>query len=222
MNFIHFIPHVNRPDLTVLALNSVPALWKNTLLIDNSDNCSLAAYVAKHINFHFAIIRPPVPLTTAQTYNWMRLIAINKNTDFITFMHNDCQLLTEGGDELLLESATAAFFNNDNKVGWVHQDEDHNHDLFCAYKTEMLQDVGEWDWLCCPFYHLDIDYMRRGRRNGWTIERASGVLCKHHNDASSTIKSSKLRGLINPFYFRVSKHLMRIKWVDLNGDWSRL
>ncbi len=115
MNFIHFIPHVNRPDLTVLALNSVPALWKNTLLIDNSDNCSLAAYVAKHINFHFAIIRPPVPLTTAQIYNWMRLIAINKNTDFMTFMHNDCQLLTEGGDKLLLESATAAFSNKYKK-----------------------------------------------------------------------------------------------------------
>ena len=105
MKFIHFIPHVNRPDLTLSALKSVPNLWPNTLLIDNSDDGSLAEYIGQNIEFGFMLIRPPVPLTTAQTYNWMRFIAINENTDFITFMHNDCEVMTENGDNILLEAA---------------------------------------------------------------------------------------------------------------------
>jgi hypothetical protein len=222
MKFIHFIPHVNRPDLTLSALKSVPNLWPNTLLIDNSDDGSLAEYIGQNIEFGFMLIRPPVPLTTAQTYNWMRFIAINENTDFITFMHNDCEVMTENGDNILLEAAKLSFSDTSKKIGWVHQDANENEDLFCAYKTEMLSDVGEWDWLCCPFYHLDIDYMKRVRKNGWTIQKTPGILCKHHNNASSTIKSNKLRGLINPYYFGVSETLMHIKWSKLNGDWSNL
>lgn len=222
MKFLHFIPHVNRPDLTLLAIKSVPNLWENTILIDNSDDGSLAPYIGSQLEFGFTVIRPPVPLTTAQTYNWMKFIAIDQQTDFITFMHNDCEVITTDGDKMLIDQAISSFSDNNNKIGWIHQDANENEDLFCAYKTEMLLDVGDWDWLCFPFYHLDIDYMRRVRKNGWTISKTPGILCKHHSGASSTIKSSKLRGLINPYYFNVSENLMNIKWSKLNGDWSNL
>lgn len=222
MKYIHFIPYVNRPDLTILALNSIPNLWENTLLVDNSDNGNLAEEIGPHFDFGFTVVRPPVPLTTAQTYNWMRFIAIDQKTDFITFMHNDCEVITKDGDNLLLDAAASSFSDETQKIGWVHQDANENEDLFCAYKTEMLADVGDWDWLCCPFYFLDIDYMKRVRRNGWTIQRTPGIMCKHHSDASSTIKSSKLRGLINPYYFSVSDNLINIKWNKLGGDWSNL
>jgi GT2 family glycosyltransferase len=86
----------------------------------------------------------------------------------------------------------------------------------------MLSDVGEWDWLCCPFYFLDIDFMKRVRKRGWTIAKTPGIMCRHHSDASSTIKSDKLRGLINPYYFSVSQNLMDFKWTRLDGDWSNL
>jgi hypothetical protein len=221
MKYLHFIPYVNRLDLTLLAIKSVPNFWSNTIFIDNSTEGSLQNLLAQEINFNFKVIKPPVPLTTAQTYNWIRKIAIEQDTDFITFMHNDCEVLTPEGDSLLLKNA-ARFFTDDSKTGWVHQDANENEDLFCAYRTSMLLDVGEWDWLCCPFYFLDIDFMRRVRSHGWTIEKTSGIMCRHHSDASSTIKSDKLRGLINPYYFSVSQNLMDFKWTRLGGDWSNL
>lgn len=222
MKTLHFIPHVNRPDLTLCAIKSVPALWQHTIIIDNSEDNLLKDLISTKIDQHINIVKPPVPLTTAQTYNWIRSIAISEKTDLVTFMHNDCEVITPDGDKKLLENAVMSFDLRDTKIGWVHQDANENEDLFCAYKTEMLMDVGEWDWLCCPFYYLDIDYMRRVRNKGWTIQKTPGILCKHHSDASSTIKSSKLRGLINPYYFGVSQTLMNIKWTRLDGDWSNL
>ena len=222
MKTLHFIPHVNRPDLTIGAIKSVPSLWKHTIVIDNSNNDELSKQISKEINQLITIKKPPVPLTTAQTYNWIRSISIEEKTDFITFMHNDCEVITHNGDVLLVEAAKTAFTDTTKKIGWIHQDANENEDLFCAYKTEMLEDVGEWDWLCFPFYFLDIDYMRRVKNRGWTIQKTSGILCEHHSGASSTIKSSKLRSFINPYYFSISQTLMNIKWSKLNGDWSNL
>ena len=221
MKFLHFIPHVNRFDLTLLAIKSVPNFWSNTIFIDNSQEGSLQNLLAQEINFNFSVLKPPVPLTTAQTYNWMRKIAIEQQTDFMCFMHNDCEVLTTEGDLLLLENAKKSF-TNQSKIGWIFQDAHDHEDLFCAYKTEMLIDVGEWDWLCFPFYYLDIDFSRRVKKNGWTLQRTPGIMCRHHGDASSTIKSDKLRGLINPYYFSVSQNLMDFKWTKLDGDWSNL
>jgi GT2 family glycosyltransferase len=222
MNYIHFIPHVNRPDLTILALKSIPNLWENTILIDNSDTRSLAEEIGTEINFGFTVVIPPVPQTTAQTYNWMRFVAIEQKTDFVTFMHNDCEVKTPNGDKFLIEKAESLFSDDTQKIGWVHHDSDRNEDLFCAYKTEMLQDVGEWDWLCFPFYYLDIDYMQRVRKKGWTISRTPGIMCEHHNVGSSTIKSSKLRDFANAYYFNSSDAMFKIKWQHYHGDWSNL
>lgn len=222
MKFLHFIPHVNRTDLTLKAINSVPNLWHSTILIDNTDNQSLEQEIGKVIDPSITIMTPSVPLNTAQTYNWMRSIGIRANTDFITFMHNDCEVLTPQGDQIFVDTAIKLFNESNQKIGWIYHDSEIHEDLFCAYKTEMLLDVGGWDWLACPFYYLDIDFSQRVKKAGWTIQKTPGILCKHHSDASSTIKSDKLRGLINPYYFGVSQTLMDIKWSKLGGDWSNL
>jgi hypothetical protein len=221
VKFIHFIPHVNRPDLTILALNSVKNLWENTIVINNS-NENLKETLDSSLSYNFNVLEPSVPLTTAQTYNLIRKIGIKKETDFITFMHNDCELITKDGDILFLEKAKEKFIDTETRVGWLYHDATENEDLFCAYRTDMLKDVGEWDWLSFPFYFLDIDFRRRVEKNAWTLEKVEGILCKHHSDASSTIKSDKLRNFINPYYFSVSSALMSIKWDKLDGDWSQL
>jgi hypothetical protein len=227
MNYLHFIPHVNRIDLTSIALNSVKNLWDRTIIIDNSNNSKEILSLFDYHNFQFNILKPPVPLTTAQTYNLMRLIAIEQSVDFITFMHNDCEILTQNGDLMLIEESNEQFSNPFNRVGFINynntdSEQKHmNDDLFCSYNTNMLQDVGEWDWLCCPFYFLDNDYMRRMSVNGWKSYSMENLYCKHHN-ASSTIKADKLRKLINPIYFDVSKELMKIKWLEYNGNWDNL
>lgn len=219
MKFLHFIPHVNRIDLTALALNSCKNLWNDTILIDNTANNTLKEQLSSIINFDFNIISPSVPLTTAQTYNYIRNIAIKEKTDFISFMHNDCEILSENGDLELITKSKEIFKNKESKIGWLHHANKENEDLFCTYKTDMLIDVGEWDWLCFPFYYLDIDFIKRVRSKGWTIQSIDSVKCKHHNNASNTIKSDKLRAMINPYYFGISETFMNIKWNQYNGYW---
>jgi len=227
MNYLHFIPHVNRIDLTSIALNSVRNLWSSTVIIDNSSNSDEVISLSDKYNFQFNVLKPPVPLTTAQTYNLIRLIAIEKQLNFITFMHNDCEVLTENGDLMLVEEANEQFSNVFNRIGFINynnvnsEQQRTNDDLFCAYKTDMLKDVGEWDWLCCPFYFLDNDYMRRMTIKQWRSYSMENLQCKHHNSCS-TVKSDKLRKLINPAYFNVSKELMNIKWIDCDGNWDNL
>lgn len=222
MHYLHFVPHVNRPDLTLTALRSVPKLWHKTIIIDNSIDHELQNLIETEIPVKIKIIKPSVPLTTAQTYNLIRKTAIQQHTDFITFMHNDCEVITPNGDRMLVDEAVKIFGDNTSKIGWIHQDASENEDLFCAYKTRMLTDVGEWDWLCFPFYYLDIDYIERVKRAGWTIQKTDGILCKHHSNASSTIKSDKLRNFINPLYFQVSQQLINVKWNKFDGDWKNI
>lgn len=225
MNYLHFIPHVNRIDLTSIALNSVKNILHKTIVIDNSNDSSLSNFISKNNSFH--ILKPPVPLNTAQTFNLMRKIALEKKLDFITFMHNDCEVLTNYGDLMLVDCAMTLFSDNTNKIGFINynnlsSDKQMNDDLFCAYRTDMLKDVGEWDWLCFPFYFLDNDYFKRMNQKGWKTFTIENLTCKHHSDAASTIKSDKIRKLINPYFYIASEQLMNIKWHDYNGDWSNL
>jgi hypothetical protein len=218
MKYKHFIPHVNREDLTLKAVNSVSNLWEVTHIIDNTedDRICLKDFLYKNTGFEFNILKPPVSLTTAQTYNWMRKIAIEQNLDFIMFMHNDCEILEQDGDISLLNKSIE-LYSEDNKIGAVTI----CHDLFCSYSTKMLKDVGEWDYLCMPFYHLDIDFGLRFDKRGWKSFNIKMPFL-HHNNASSTIKSNKLRGFVNEYYFVMSESLKNIKWNKYSGDWNNL
>lgn len=225
MNYLHFIPHVNRIDLTSIALNSVKNILDRTIVIDNSHNSELSTLSSKKNKFH--ILTPPVPLTTAQTFNLMRRIAIEQNLDFITFMHNDCEVLTQNGDLMLIDCAKNLFSNNTNNIGFIHynntiSDKRMNDDLFCAYKTDMLKNVGEWDWICFPFYFLDTDYFARMNEKEWKTFTIENLECKHQSGSSSTTKSDKLRWLCNPYFYMISEQLMNIKWKDYHGNWDNL
>jgi len=226
MNYLHFIPHVNRIDLTSIALNSVKNIWDRTIIIDNSNDITFGNNICNTYQFEFNIIKPIVPLNTAQTYNMMRIIGIQQNMDFISFMHNDCEVLTENGDLLLINHAIEQFSETNNKIGLVNyntstSENKGNDDLFCAYRTDMLKDVGEWDWLCFPFYFLDIDYFKRMNQKGWKTFTIKNLHCKHHN-LCSTVKSDKVRWLSNPYFYVASDQLMNIKWNDYDGNWDNL
>jgi hypothetical protein len=220
MKYINFIPCVNRFDLLTKAIKSVPNTWNNIRIIDNSEN-NLKDYLKKEIGFDFTVLEPPVPLTTAQTYNWIRKMAIKEELDYLMFMHNDSEVLTENGDLKLIEASEEEYSKQDSKVGAIHHNNDWDRDVFITYSVKMLKDIGEWDWLCMPFYWLDIDFNRRFEKHGWTFKTID-VLCEHHCNASATIKSDKLRGLINGYYYSVSEVLMKIKWSRYSGDWRNL
>ena len=78
-----FIPYVNRLDLLQKAIASVPRrLTTEPLVINNSDS---PLTVPCHI------VIPPVPLTFAQTQNFMLKIAIDRHVPFYLFMHSDAE-----------------------------------------------------------------------------------------------------------------------------------
>jgi len=218
MKYLNFIPCVNRFDLLVKAIKSVPNTWDHIRIIDNSDD-DLKSYLKNELGFDFNTSKPSVPLTTAQTYNWIRKIAIQEELDYLMFMHNDTEVLTKDGDLRLIEASEEEYSKQDSKIGAFHHCSNSDPDVFITYSLKMLKEIGEWDWLCMPFYWLDIDFNYRVKKYGWSFKQIN-VECEHNN--SQTFKSNKLRSLINPYYWSVSEHLMRLKWTEHDGDWRNL
>lgn len=189
-NYLHFIAHVNRLDLTIKCLKSCKNLWANTIIVDNSSTPSVKESIRKNTGFDFNVIIPSVPLNTAQTYNLFTKIASEKHCDFFTYIHNDAEIVTKNGDLILIEKANNLLLNN--RIGMIAY-KSGNDDLFCAYKTEAVLDIGGWDDICFPFYYLDIDFIDRLIFHQWQIHYMEEIEVLHHNDASSTIKSDNRR-----------------------------
>lgn len=201
MKFAHFIPHVNRPDLTARALQSTLGTIAEgqTIILDNSADGEI---VRDYVLWGVEIYRATVPLTTAQTMNWIRAIAIENEFDVFGFQHNDGEPPATTIDELYRIASART-----EPWGLLFS----NYDVCCVFNTAAVSAVGEWDWLRFPFYHLDNDYYHRLRLAGYpTIE--TGLPCQHHNDASNTIKSDPKRRLVNDFYFPASAQLLHHKW----------
>lgn len=203
MKFGHFIPHVNRLDLTEIALKSLKGTVaeKNTIVIDNSPEQEFRTS-NKEWDIPLTVYCPDVPLTTAQTMNLMRKQAIRRGWDCFGFQHNDGEPYEGTVDKLYEMAAVRA-----EPWGALFS----TYDVCCVFNTTAVKEVGEWDWLRFPFYHLDNDYYHRLRLAGYpTIE--TGLGCMHHSGASSTIKSDSERYKVNAFYFPVSERLLLDKW----------
>lgn len=210
----HFIPFVNRPDLLERALRpwaSVPEfrVW----VIDNSAGSDTVAYnrELEEVLADFpsvAMRRPHVPLTTAQTMNFIRALALQWDLDVVGFQHNDGEI-SDQGIRLLYATAEQKLAANE-PWGALFT----NYDVCCLFNVQALRVVGEWDWLRFPFYHLDNDYYHRLRLAGFpTID--TGIPCLHHNEASNTIKADATRQYVNRLTFPISEQMLREKWGTL-------
>jgi hypothetical protein len=206
MKYKHFIPHVNNPHLTRLALNSVKdELGENVVIIDNSED--LEIYNDKE-NWLPAKVRvPSQPLTTAQTMNWIRQMSIDENLDVFGFQHNDGEPPIETV-KTLYDIAEKHVQIND-RLGIVFG----AYDIICIFSVKAVKEVGKWDWLYFPFYHLDNDYYERMKQMNYMIVSLE-LECKHHNDASSTIKTDERRKRYNDLHHPISEQLLREKWDD--------
>ncbi len=200
MKFLHFIPHVNRLDLTKKAIASVRGTVADGKLIV-IDNSNTAECVTSCIH---EALRPSVPLTTAQTMNWMRKIAIMEDLDCFGFQHNDGE---PGPGTIDTLYAIAEARSEPWGVLFTH------YDVCCVFNVEAVKAVGEWDWLRFPFYFLDNDYYRRLEAAGYPCIQ-TGLPCAHHNDASNTIKADETRKLVNSHFFPVSEQLYKLKWNE--------
>lgn len=201
----HFITHVNNIDLTLLAFNSIKNksdLKDKILIIDNSEEKELTNHLDKFKEAK--IIYATQPLTTAQTMNWMREIAIQENLDIISWQHNDAEPLNDTVEKSYELANT--YIENKKSFGVIFT----NYDTFCIFSVEALKIVGKWDWVLFPFYYLDNDYYYRLENNGFEIINTN-LACIHHNGSSNTMKVDYLRKLNHDFTDHISLKLITLK-----------
>jgi hypothetical protein len=194
-----FIPFVNRRDLLEKAVRSAqfPAVEVNVL--DNSNGPSIGIPGAR-----FIYRRPTVPLTAAQTLNWMQQIA-SADADygeFYFFMHNDTEA-APGTIQKLYEMAMRKCEHGD-KWGVIFT----LYDTLAAFNTAAFNEVGEWD-TNLPQYFTDNDMYRRMTLAGY--ELAESCLPVKH-EGSQTINSDPMRKRVNNITFPIYTRYYAAKW----------
>ena len=144
----------------------------------------------------------------------MRDYALKNDYDYYCFMHNDGEI----GDDTafrLLEKADELISKNVKwSVIFTH------YDVFCAYSSRCVKEIGEWGDLSWPKaqqtgYYLDNDYYRRMELSLYrTIQlENTNVL---HNEASNTIKNKDELALWESQRKDVENHYIQ-KWGGLGG-----
>jgi hypothetical protein len=193
-----FIPYVNRVDLLDAAIESATGPGREVFVIDNSGKALRHEKYAR-------VLTPSVPLTFAQTQNWMLKISAERFNPFYLFMHSDAEA-GEGTVEKLIEMARS----RTDKWGAIFT----AYDALAAFNVEAMQAIGGWDTFL-EWYHSDTDVYRRLRLAGYpTLE--SNLPVKH--TPSSTLNSDpEIAKRVNlMFPCRVAYY--RAKWGGDSGS----
>jgi hypothetical protein len=155
---------------------------------------------------YFSITKPCVPLTTAQTMNFMLHSADKLVKDFFTWIHSDGEVT---GDSMRLINYVNQMPKGTN-WGAVFT----RYDVYCAFNVDACKVTGDWDWLRFPYYFLDNDYYYRLRQLGFPLINIGGDDVLHNNNASNTIKNDSLRNEINKLLFPVQQTLLNQKYPN--------
>ena len=202
MNYVHGIFVVNRPDLLELALHSVRPFWPFAFILDNSPG----GHIGMDNSWPIPVIRPSVPLSYAQSMNYLFQIAGSKGADVFGVQHNDAEA-PEGGAEQFLGVVSTAFASA-RKWAAVFT----HYDIISAYNIQAVRAIGEWDsHFPQPNYHVDVDWFHRARTQGYELIE-SHVPVKHHGGSSNTIKADPALARINSITFGMNEVYYAQKW----------
>jgi hypothetical protein len=197
-----WIPFVNRRDLLAKAIASAADLHSCLTIIDNSQE-GLEGDAGWP-----PIIRPPVPLSCSQTFNFIMRMTRQLGAHICIWMHNDaeagegvCAGLLEEARRLTAESRKWA-------VLWTF------YDTLSALNTLATDDVGEWD-TNLPQYFCDDDYYRRVRLAGWECIDTGLTNVKHAG--SATINNDPWLKTINDATFHLYRGYYIRKWGGESG-----
>jgi hypothetical protein len=195
------IPFVNRPDLLRDAVNSVEPIWGNTVIIDNSDEG------LDPLAWPVEVLKPPVPLSASQSFNWLRKRAIDAGNYAWGFLHNDA-VAGEGTAEKFV-----AFIENlqkeNRKWGIAYS----YYDTFAFFSTAMEIAKGPWD-TTLPQYFVDNDARRRSELAGFeTVESHLPVA----HVGSQTINSDDEWKLKNSITFPLYEFYYQKRWGGSPG-----
>ena len=201
MQFIHGIPVVNHPELLDLAVRSVEPLWAEVFILDNSE----AGWIGASRNWPVRVVRPSVPLSVAQSMNFLHRLAREAGADVFFFQHNDAE--AEPGSACRFLQVVATLWHGDRRWAAALT----RYDTLAAFRVAAVDDVGPWDTsFPQPNYHIDDDWFRRARLMGYEIV-PTGIPVVHHQ-ASSTLKGSADRRRVNRLTFPMNKEYYRQKW----------
>src|ERR1700722_2242506 len=129
-----YIPYVNRPELLKRAVDSVPELWHDLTIVDNSDYG-----VDTELPNSVDIFTPPVPLSFTQSQNYFFKDAKRRGCNFILWLHNDCEL--PQGAALQMIERVRSLYTEGRKWGVAFS----FYDIFSAVNLEMVDEVGGYD-----------------------------------------------------------------------------
>jgi hypothetical protein len=179
-----FIPVVNNFHLLEKAINSVPDGIFDDYFIFNNSNGKIPIDVK-----HFKVIDRFGRLTFRQTQNAMREYAMIHNYDYYCFMHNDGEITDDSAERLI--KLADELINSESKWSVIFT----NYDVFCAYSTDCVKNIGKWgDDLWSKYqqsgYYLDCDYYRRMKLSEFEIHQLENTNVLH-NEPSNTIKDEK-------------------------------
>ena len=204
LRYLFAIPVVNRPDLLARALQSVPALWPHAVIVDNTADGLEAT------DWPVRVDRPSVPLSVAQTVNYLRKITLRDGLSALLYMHNDAEAQADTGERFVefVDSLCAA----DRRWGIVFT----QYDTLVAFSAAMLREVGEWD-VVLPQYFADNDYYRRAKFAGFEIVE-SGLPVEHNRGGSNTIRSDPRLDYLNGVTFQLYERYYAAKWGGRPGQ----
>jgi len=203
-DFSAFVPHVVREDLLAKAVDSIPEYHENLTIIDNSPNG-----LQKGSYWWGDVLRPPVPLSCSQTFNWIMRLTRERGHKICIWMHNDAEA-GPGVAQGLLDFARKSTADS-RKWGVLFT----HYDTMCALNTDLIDVVGEWD-VNLPQYATDNDYYRRVRLAGWECIDTNLTDVKH--EGSATINSDPMRKFVNSVTFPLYLYYYSQKW---GGDVGR-
>jgi hypothetical protein len=199
-----FIPYVNRPDLLEKAVNSAGLNHRWQVEVINNSNGPLpVTFAAERV--------PSVPLTFAQTQNWMLEMASRYHyhgdgTPFYLFMHSDAEAV---GDTVQRLAAMAnAYTIQGRKWGVIWT----SYDALAAFNTAAFREVGGWD-VNLSWYLSDVDMYRRIKLAGY--ECIDSCLPVKH-EPSQTLKADPFRQMCVNLEVPFREAYYRAKWGGPN------
>lgn len=205
-----YIPYVNRPDLLERAVRSVPELWKDLTILDNSEDGS--AVDIKQF-YPVEVFEPPVPLSFTQSQNFFFKYAKRRGCKFVLWLHNDCEI-PAGAVQKLIEYVRNLYAEGRRwGVCFTY------YDIFSAVNLEMIDEVGGYD-TNIRAYKSDQEFYFRVRKAGWELinTEIEVEVIKAGHVGSQTIRSDEKLSLINGVIQTADAFYYEQKWGSDAGN----
>ena len=188
MQFVHHIVHAGgRFDLLAAAVRASKPLWKFTSIIDNTPD----GQITRLSRWPIPVIRPSVPLSCAQSMNFMQRLAEDRGAKAWGYQHSDAEPVDGTCDNFLVAVQEAISGAKKWAAIFTH------YDILSAYNTAAVKAIGPWDaHFPMPNYTIDQDWFYRCRLAGYELIE-TGLQVNHLSGGST---SHRVAGRIQSHY----------------------